>query len=442
MNPSSHKVIVTDACRGAAVATIRSLARKGYEVIAADSDSRSPGLFSRYAKHCVVYACPKSDPKKFIDDILAAVAKYKVDLIIPVTEQTGLPLEAERERVERVCRVPWAPADSVAIVRDKGLTFQLADKVNVPYPRTCLVHTAEEAAELGPRLGWPLVLKPNSSHTLADQDAVRVWSVSYARDEQDLRDKMKIFEGKCPVLLQEYFQGDGVGVEVLAHEGNPICAFQHRRLREVPLTGGASSLRRSDKLDPQLYAYTIELLKALKWTGLAMAEFKQNEQGDARLMEINGRIWGSLPVAVAAGVDFPARLCELTLAGPTHEPTTDLVHYRTGVHVQNFQKELSWIIRVLRGSDSHPLMKLPRRRDAFKAIIDLFRPSYRFDILSLSDPRPGIQIALNLITSGCQAVASKLGLASKNNSDKSAEKANRSDSPLTTIKQPAVSRTD
>jgi predicted ATP-grasp superfamily ATP-dependent carboligase len=401
-------ILVTDACRGAAVAVIRSLARSGYNVIAADSDACSPGLASRYVKHRVVYTCPKSDPHQFIEDLLEAVEKYQIDLIIPVTEQAVLPLEAERERVERVCRVPWAPLDSVDTVRDKGLTFELAEKLNVPYPQTCLVHTAEEAVLAAPNLGWPLVLKPNSSHTMSGQDAVRVWSVSYARDEQDLREKMKPFEGTCPVLLQEYFQGAGVGVEVLAHEGEPICAFQHRRLREVPLTGGASSIRRSDALDPQLYAYSLDLLKALKWTGLAMVEFKQNEQGEARLMEINGRIWGSLPVAVAAGVDFPVALCELTLHGPPDSQQIVPAEYHVGMHVQNFQKELSWIIRVLRGTSAHPVMDLPRRRDAVGAIIDLLRPSYRFDILSLSDPMPGVRLMANFCRAAWQSFVARL----------------------------------
>lgn len=408
MKSPKARVLVTDACRGAAVASIRALARSGYEVVAADADPRSPGLATRYAKHRLVYACPKTDPQQFIEDLLQAVEQYNIDLILPVTEQTGLPLEAERERVEKVCRVPWAPADSVATVRDKGLTFKLADQLDVPYPRTCLVHSVEEAIDAAPDFGWPLVLKPNSSHTLAGEEAVRVWSVEYARDETELRDKMAAFEGQCAVLLQEYFQGAGIGVEVLAHKGEPICAFQHRRLREVPLTGGASSLRQSESLDPKLYGYTLDLLKALNWTGLAMAEFKQNEQGEARLMEINGRIWGSLPVAVAAGVNFPVELCELTLQGSPDDTSATLPEYRTGVRVQNFQKEISWILRVLRGTSAHPVMKLPKRREALGAMIDLLRPSYTFDILSLRDPMPAVQIASNLCRAGLQALTSRL----------------------------------
>lgn len=406
---SKPKILVTDACRGAAVATIRALARNGYAVIAADSDKNSPGLASRFATHRVVYACPKTNPQQFIEDILAAVDRYRVDLIVPVTEQAVLPLEAARERIQKVCKVPWAPADAMATVRDKNLTFQLADKLGVPYPRTQLVHTTEEALQHGPGLGWPLVLKPNSSHTLSADRPVQVWSVDYAHNEEQLREKMRQFEGHCPVLLQEYFQGAGVGVEVLAYEGKPICAFQHRRLREVPLTGGASSLRRSDPLDPMLFAQTLELIKALKWTGLAMAEFKLNDRGESRLMEINGRIWGSLPVAIAAGVDFPTRLCDLMLNGPPDAATPVDTNYRTGLHCQSFQKELSWILRVLRGTAKHPVIKMPNRMAALGAMVDLLKPHYRFDILSLTDPMPGICMMTNFVRMACQKLTASTG---------------------------------
>ena len=41
---------------------------------------------------------------------------------------------------------------------------------------------------------------------------------------------------------------------------------QHRRLREIPIHGGASALRESVPLDPLLYDYAVKLLEALDWT--------------------------------------------------------------------------------------------------------------------------------------------------------------------------------
>ena len=64
------------------------------------------------------------------------------------------------------------------------------------------------------------------------------------------------------------------------------------------MTGGASSYRESVALDARLLEDSVRLLQALRWTGLAMVEFKVGADG-YHLMEINGRVWGSLPLAVA-----------------------------------------------------------------------------------------------------------------------------------------------
>ena len=53
-----RRILVTDAARGAAVTIIRSLGRSGAEVIAADSEARSPGFYSRHAADRLRYPSP------------------------------------------------------------------------------------------------------------------------------------------------------------------------------------------------------------------------------------------------------------------------------------------------------------------------------------------------------------------------------------------------
>ncbi len=48
-----------------------------------------------------------------------------------------------------------------------------------------------------------------------------------------------------------------------------------------------------------------------------MVEFKADARtGTPYLMEINGRFWGSLQLAIDAGVDFPAILVAAALGAP------------------------------------------------------------------------------------------------------------------------------
>ena len=382
------RALVTDAGRGSAISIIRSFGSRGWDVIAADSDARSPGFRSRFATERLCYPSPASAPDEMVASLYETARGRHVDLIVPVTDEIILPLSRARRRFSGICALAIPEADALSRVSDKQATLELARELRVPVPRTALVTNGREASEQAESFGWPLALKPQASRIYRDGEGIESFAVAYAADQEGLAEQMARFEGRCSVLLQEYYRGEGHGVELLMHRGRPLAAFQHRRLREVPVTGGASSFRESVPLDPTLYEYSLRLLGHLEWTGLAMVEFKVGEDGP-RLMEINGRIWGSLPLAVKSGVDFPARMAELYLFGPPNglAPQTS---YEVGVRSRNLELEVLWIAAALRGRRRYPFLEMPRRRDGLAAALRLLRPADGFDILSRHDPRPGL----------------------------------------------------
>jgi predicted ATP-grasp superfamily ATP-dependent carboligase len=388
-------ILVTDAGRGSAISIIRSLGRKGWHVIAADADPRSPGFRSRYAAERLCYPAPETAPRELVATLLQTARERQVDLIIPVTDAIILPLAGARDEFADVCALAMPDPAALDVVTNKLKTLELAERLGVPTPRTALVQSTREAAERGPALGWPIVLKPQNSRLYREQAVVEAFTVCYAENPERLAEQMARFEGRCPVLLQEYYCGSGQGVELLMHEGRPLAAFQHKRLREVPVNGGASAFRESVPLDTELYRHSVRLLEALNWTGLAMVEFKVGAEGP-KLMEINGRVWGSLPLAVRSGMDFPARLAELYLYGPPVEPATES-RYRVGVRARNLELDMVWIASVLRGKRRYPFLAMPSRREGMAALLGLLNPAYKFDILSLDDPRPGLAEIIKIV---------------------------------------------
>ena len=387
------RVLVTDARLGSAVAIIRSLGRRGHEVIAADSEPRSAGFHSRYATDRLRHPSPADDPDAAAEALLRAVEERGVDLVIPVTDDVILPISQRRGRFERTCVLALPDAVSLARTRDKKVTLELAQELGVPLPRTTVVQTVQEAREEAARLGWPVVLKPQASRVYRRPGEVKALSVAYAGGFARLDRLVEAFEGR-PVLLQEYYGGEAYGVDLLTYRGRPLAAFQHRRLREVPMTGGASSFRESVPLDPILLDFSLRILGALGWTGLAMVEFKVGPEGP-RLMEVNGRVWGSLPLATKSGVDLPALAADLHLdpaAGP--EGASRWANgngaYPLGVRSRNLELEVVWIASVLRGDRRYPFLPAPRRREALRAAARLALPADGYDILSLDDPLAGI----------------------------------------------------
>jgi predicted ATP-grasp superfamily ATP-dependent carboligase len=385
---SEAVVLVTDASKGCALAVIRSLGRAGYRVVAADTDPSSPGLRSRYVARTEVYPDPATDPAAFCESILAMVRRHGVDLVIPATDWTVQPLAVARRDFEGITRLAIADSKPLEIARRKQETVKLAERVGVPVPATRVAHSVDEALAAAPELGWPLVLKPQSSHG-ADGAGIVRHQVEYAQDADDLAERIARLTKSCPVLLQRYLAGRGHGVELLACGGRLLAAFEHRRLREVPITGGASSYRESVPLDPTRLDYARRLIEALDWTGLAMVEFKVAE-GRSELMEINGRVWGSLPLAVASGVDFPAMLARLYLEGESAVPSRMNEPYRLGLRCRNLDFDLLWIAQTLAQRTHHPFLATPRRAEAWPALFGMLSPRNKMDIQCLEDPLPGL----------------------------------------------------
>lgn len=190
-------------------------------------------------------------------------------------------------------------------------------------------------------------------------------------------------------LLQEYAAGYGLGQMIFMHRGQPALVFQHRRLAEWPPEGGVSAVCESLPRDTHadLLERSIALLRALQWSGPAMVEYRYDEStGEACLMEINGRYWGSQPLAFHAGAHFAwyAYATAERQAPPSSAP------YRVGLRCRFFVPELKRLVRIL----FHPERIQDRRLrfDRFRELVRFFGwyldPRTRYYVFSLSDPRP------------------------------------------------------
>jgi hypothetical protein len=126
-------------------------------------------------------------------------------------------------------------------------------------------------------------------------------------------------QGDWP-LIQEFVPGHGAGVFTLYNSGRPVAWFAQESIRSVRPMASPNCLRRSVPVNPRLRDQAERLLTSFAWHGPAMVELKTDSTGDPWLMEVNGRFWVSLQLAVSAGVDFPRLWVEalrgLTVSGP------------------------------------------------------------------------------------------------------------------------------
>ena len=138
-----------------------------------------------------------------------------------------------------------------------------------------------------------------------------------------------------------------------------------------------------------------------------MIEFR-GEGSSARLMEMNGRVWGSLPLAVQSGMDFPADLARLMLAD--ERPTRGGINtsYQSGHKAYNPDLLTVWFGSVLRGSKA--TVPHPGRLDALRLIPHCWQATS--DLYDPEDPSPNRGTARRLM----RKIAAKFTYPSTNRS--------------------------
>ena len=355
----SIPVLVPQAGSLGAVGVIRSLGAAGYPVHACAESDAALGLHSRHVRTARVHPPPSS--AEFLPWVRETVRALGIRAIVP-SESFLLGLRPALDELQD--RLPFLDPSLLQ------LAFSKADLVSVldgdPHLPPGLVVEGEVPPphRLAP-LGGPLWLKADAVHGRAGAPSrvLRVEDAAAARAEL-----ARWLPHYRRVLVQGHVPGAGVGVFFLMVNGHPRARFAHRRIHEVPHTGGVSSFRESVRY-PDIEAHALSVLRRIGWNGVAMLEYRREPgTGDFRLLELNARFWGSLHLALAAGVDFPRLLLDAWLGGREPEPS-----WRPGVRCrQTIPGEVRHVWSVLRDGDVS-------RRDKVRTVA-------RFAALTL-DPR-------------------------------------------------------
>jgi predicted ATP-grasp superfamily ATP-dependent carboligase len=386
-------VVITDGEQRSALALTRSLGRTGHRVIVCASRRSSIAGASRYAADRVVVPSSLGEPIEFADAIGDAVARFSADILIPVSEAALLAILPRRDAL-RPCIVPFAAAEKFVDICDKSLVLAAAVRHGIAVPRQQVLRSNSDLARLKGDLQFPVVVKP--ARSVANTGPTRLKSgAAHARDQSTLDGVVgRIPSEAYPVLVQQRVMGAGIGVFILLWDGEVRAAFAHRRIREKPPSGGVSVLSESVALDPDLLARSVALLRDFDWQGVAMVEYKLDEKtGEPYLMEVNGRFWGSLQLAIDAGVDFP----NLLVAAACGDPTPPVGDYKIGVRLRWEWGDVDNLAMRFRRSPA--ALALPQGTPGrLRGAVDFARAfglGTRGEVLRLDDPRPFLHETLN-----------------------------------------------
>lgn len=360
---------------------VRSLGKSGVPTCIID-DERSISRFSRYATHAVRVKNLR-DERQTVETVLDIARRLHLEgwVLFPTRDETVAAFARYRSELAECFRVPTPELSVVEWAWDKRNTYRLAEKLEIPTPRTWYPkNLAElEAIEGEP----PFVIKPAIKEHFVYATKAKAWKANTQAELVERFQQAAALVEPGEVMIQELIPGDGqqqFSYCAFFKDGQAVGSMVARRLRQHPPEfGRASTFVETIEL-PLLEALSTRFLQAINYYGLVELEYKLDPRnGQYKLLDVNARTWGYHSLAQYAGVDFPSLLFADQL-GEAVQPC----RAQTGV---------KWV----RLATDFPtgLVELLGRRMGWRAYIRSLRSAQVEAVFSREDPLPGlVELAL------------------------------------------------
>jgi predicted ATP-grasp superfamily ATP-dependent carboligase len=358
-----ENVLVTDTELRTSLAVIRSLGKKNIEITAGSDMKSALGFYSKYTSKKFLYPNPRQDPQGFLKSLLDIVEKGHYNCIIPIHTYTMFLLTKYRTLFSKYTQIP-PPGFKIFInAYDKKKLLNIAIKHGIACPETYLSDDIDQVEKN--ITSYPVIIKPARRHTVP---------LGVCHTTADLKTAYHEMCSKYgPCIVQEYIPNGGeFGVYTLFDDqSKPLALTVQKRIRCLNADGGISTLRETVK-NEELVNIALRLLQTIKWSGVAMVEFRIDARDNIpKLMEINPRFWGSLPLSILSGPDFPYLLYNVI----RRKDVSPMLDYKVGVRCRWL---LGDIVRMIGG---------PHRLHACVDVLQTTGKTH-YDNLSFGDPVP------------------------------------------------------
>ena len=332
------KVLVLGEDTRSFLTVIRSLGKAGHVVDAVCYDNNSPSIHSIYINHLYLLNYQAYEQQDWLEQVIQICRDNLYDAVIPCDERAIFPLAEHADKFPDTCKLGIPNHEVLQHLFDKESTKALALSCQVPVAKgERLAIKALGYDKLLNKFGANFVVKPTLSFTSSNLATRQKVEIIYTQADFERYTQYLSEQDEC--LVEEYFTGVGEGLSIFAVKGKIQHAFAHTRVNE-PRTGGGSSYRKAIPVDPAMLAACQDICTATNYDGVGMFEFKKNMRSkEWILVEVNARFWGSLPLAVFAGIDFPLHYVQHLLGRYHCHPGVD-TNYKTEAYARSLSNDL------------------------------------------------------------------------------------------------------
>jgi predicted ATP-grasp superfamily ATP-dependent carboligase len=363
--PESTPVLFAGNAQYPVLAAVRALRAAGYAPwLAVDQPGTYAGR-SRATVGTVVVPDPAIDSEGFVREFTAAATRLSVAAVLPA-EETHLHALAGREADFSGIAFGVPSLESVEQATNKGLLPELAAAAKLRTPPTTIVRGDSKTVGA---YGFPAVVKPLRTWIPRPNGTISYHPVRYVTTEQTAEEAIEDLPGR-EGLVQPYISGTNVSISGVSWEGELVCALHHISERIWPVTSGVTAFAKTIPPNPKLEQGVGNLLRAIRWSGPFEVEFRRSPRGEHYLIDLNPRIYGSLALAVAAGLNLPGIWVDLLLG---RQPSVG--GYRVGTRFRQEENDARALAGMLvNGEFRRVLQGLMPQRGTTHAIFSLRDP--------------------------------------------------------------------
>jgi predicted ATP-grasp superfamily ATP-dependent carboligase len=369
------------------VTVVRELGAHGVPVHGIGRAASAVGRASRY---CLGFSVRPAGPlSEWLPDI---IMKTGAKALLAISEGDLMSL-AQLPPVINGCTILTPRAEPLAIVLDKRETLARAAVLGIDVPISWQPIAGEDMALRARTLAYPAIAKWADPPAMTDRLAALGLPLIKAEYFHTAEALIALIKRYAPLgvwpLIQSYCPGVGLGQMIHMAGGKAVLRFQHRRLHEMPPEGGVSTLCESEPLSRHSaqMAKSEALLANIGWEGPAMVEYRYDaEAGRYWLMEINGRFWGSMPLASYSGAEFAWECYRRAILGQTDTVQPDIKPRRARYMIPETKRLIQLLFK--RGVIADPLFTPTPLVDFTHYLSGFFDPKMRYYLFRWSDPGP------------------------------------------------------
>ncbi|MFT5036483.1 MAG: carbamoyl-phosphate synthase large subunit [Candidatus Azotimanducaceae bacterium] len=277
-------VLVTGIGGPAGVNTVRLLKDEpDVFVIGCDIDENSSG---RFFVDVFLVSPNVSEKSEYEAWIRKTVEEHSVDILIPTVHEELPVLLVFKDTLP--CTVVMSEAEAIAVGDDKKIAYEWAEK-NIPEHAikwTVLSAWTPQWSDQAQQFIKPRQGRGTRGCSVVSKD--EIFNLQKLSLDPESLIVMELVEG-IEWTVDAYIGGDGTLVYTVPRE-------------RLGLAGGISIKGKTVKHQAVLDA-TKKVLSTLSCAGPVCVQFKADQEGTPRFIEINPRLSGGLPISVAAGIN-------------------------------------------------------------------------------------------------------------------------------------------